>query len=125
MLALYVASDQVSTLYGDPLWLWGMVAVVLLWLARMWRLAMAGLMDDDPVLFATRDAVSWGAHWRPGLRCAGGLASCGDLHRRDNGRCEVTTAAGAGELLVHGARSEKSRCDQCCAPKASIPGRRA
>jgi len=60
VLALYVASDQVSTLYGDPLWLWGMVAVVLLWLARMWRLAMAGLMDDDPVLFATRDMVSWG-----------------------------------------------------------------
>lgn len=60
VLALYVASDQVSALYGDPLWLWGLVAVVLLWLARMWRMAMAGLMDDDPVLFATRDTVSWG-----------------------------------------------------------------
>lgn len=67
VLALYVASDQVSTLYGDPLWLWGMVAVVLLWLARMWRLAMAGLMDDDPVLFATRDAVSWGCALATGV----------------------------------------------------------
>lgn len=67
VLALYVASDQVSTLYGDPLWLWGMVAVVLLWLARMWRMAMAGLMDDDPVLFATRDPVSWGCALATGV----------------------------------------------------------
>ncbi|MBL8309457.1 MAG: UbiA family prenyltransferase [Burkholderiales bacterium] len=68
VLALYVAGDQVSALYGNPLWLWGMVAVVLLWLARMWRTAMSGAMDDDPVLFATRDIVSWG--------CAAATALC-------------------------------------------------
>ncbi len=67
VLALYVASDQVSTLYGDPLWLWGVVGVVLLWLARMWRMAMAGLMDDDPVLFATRDVISWACALATGL----------------------------------------------------------
>ena len=68
VLALYVASDQVATMYGQPLWLWGLAVVVLLWLARMWRMAMNATMDDDPVLFATRDAVSWG--------CAATIAAC-------------------------------------------------
>ena len=68
VLALYVASDQVASMYAEPLWLWGMAVVVLFWLARMWRMAMNGTMDDDPVLFATRDAVSWG--------CAAVTAAC-------------------------------------------------
>lgn len=59
VLAMYVAGDQVTTLYTQPLWLWGMVVIMLLWLARVWHLAMNGAMDDDPVLFATRDAASW------------------------------------------------------------------
>jgi 4-hydroxybenzoate polyprenyltransferase len=68
VLALYVASDQVAAMYAESLWLWGLVVVVLLWLARMWRMAMNGTMDDDPVLFATRDKVSWG--------CALSVAIC-------------------------------------------------
>lgn len=60
VLALYVSSDQVASLYREPLALWGVVVVVLLWLARVWRMAMRGAMDDDPVLFATRDGVSVG-----------------------------------------------------------------
>jgi len=60
VLALYVSSDQVASLYREPLALWGVVVVVLLGLARMWRIAMNGTMDDDPVLFATRDGVSVG-----------------------------------------------------------------
>lgn len=68
VLALYVASDQVASMYGDPLWLWGLVIIVLMWLARMWRIAMSGAMDDDPVLFATRDAASWS--------CAAVVAIC-------------------------------------------------
>jgi 4-hydroxybenzoate polyprenyltransferase len=59
VLALYVASDQVATLYPAPLWLWGVAVIVLVWLSRLWRMAMNGSMDDDPVLFATGDAVSW------------------------------------------------------------------
>ena len=68
VLTLYVASDQVAAMYAEPLWLWGLAVVVLLWLARMWRMAMNGTMDDDPVLFATRDRVSWG--------CAVAIATC-------------------------------------------------
>lgn len=68
VLALYVASDQVASMYGEPLWLWGLVVIVLMWLARMWRVAMNGTMDDDPVLFATRDLTSWS--------CAAIVAAC-------------------------------------------------
>lgn len=60
VLALYVASDQVVSMYREPLWLWGLTVVMLMWLTRIWRMAMMGAMDDDPVLFATRDKVSWG-----------------------------------------------------------------
>jgi 4-hydroxybenzoate polyprenyltransferase/phosphoglycolate phosphatase-like HAD superfamily hydrolase len=60
VLALYVASAQVGVLYSRSNWLWLALAVILFWLMRMWRLAIAGQGDDDPVLFATRDAVSWG-----------------------------------------------------------------
>ena len=60
VLALYVSSDQVASLYREPFALWGVVVVILFWLARVWRMAMSGNMDDDPVLFATRDAVSIG-----------------------------------------------------------------
>lgn len=68
VLTLYVASDQVAAMYAEPLWLWGLAVVVLWWLARMWHMAINGTMDDDPVLFATRDRVSWG--------CAVAIATC-------------------------------------------------
>ena len=68
VLALYVASDQVSSMYAEPLWLWALTVVVLLWLARMWRMAMNATMEDDPVLFATHDGVSWA--------CATAVAAC-------------------------------------------------
>ncbi|TAG46956.1 MAG: UbiA family prenyltransferase [Betaproteobacteria bacterium] len=60
VLALYVASAQVGVLYSRSNWLWLALAVILFWLMRMWRLAISGQGDDDPVLFATRDGVSWG-----------------------------------------------------------------
>ena len=67
VLALYVASEQVVAMYAEPLWLWGVAVVVLLWLARMWRMAMSGTMDDDPVMFAVRDRVSIGCALAVGL----------------------------------------------------------
>ena len=60
VLTLYIASEQVAAMYAEPLWLWGVAVVVLMWLARMWRKAMNGTMDDDPVMFAVRDGVSIG-----------------------------------------------------------------
>lgn len=60
VLTLYIASEQVTAMYAEPLWLWGVAVVMLMWLARMWRMAMNGTMDDDPVMFAVRDGVAIG-----------------------------------------------------------------
>jgi 4-hydroxybenzoate polyprenyltransferase len=60
VLSLYVASPQMNALYTQSQWLWLILAIVLFWLMRMWQLAMSGRGDDDPVLFATKDPLSWG-----------------------------------------------------------------
>ncbi len=59
VLSLYIAAPQATVLYRNAVWLWFALAVILFWLMRMWYLAMRGASDDDPVLFATRDATSW------------------------------------------------------------------
>jgi 4-hydroxybenzoate polyprenyltransferase/phosphoglycolate phosphatase-like HAD superfamily hydrolase len=59
VLSLYVASPQMNALYTRSQWLWLILAVVLFWLMRLWQLAMSGRGDDDPVLFATKDPLSW------------------------------------------------------------------
>ncbi len=57
--ALYVQSDQVALLYSQPAVLWGLIPLVVYWISRVWLLAHRGQMADDPVLFATRDPVSY------------------------------------------------------------------
>jgi 4-hydroxybenzoate polyprenyltransferase/phosphoglycolate phosphatase-like HAD superfamily hydrolase len=59
VLALYIAAPQAAALYRNSVPLWFALAVVLYWLMRIWQRAMRGAMDDDPVLFATKDATSW------------------------------------------------------------------
>ena len=93
MLALYVASDQVSTLYGDPLCLWGHGGGSAAVAGPDGRLAMAGLMDDDPVLFATRDAVSWGAP------LATGSALCWRFSQLPRFAADATTAVVRSQRL--------------------------
>jgi 4-hydroxybenzoate polyprenyltransferase/phosphoglycolate phosphatase-like HAD superfamily hydrolase len=58
VLALYLNSAEVVTLYRSPFMLWGVVAVFLYWLMRVWLLTWRGEMHDDPVLFALRDRAS-------------------------------------------------------------------
>lgn len=58
VLALYINSQEVVTLYHRPELLWGVVIVLLYWLMRVWLLASRGVVHDDPVLFAIRDRVS-------------------------------------------------------------------
>ncbi len=78
VLALYLQSDTVRRLYASPAWLWLIVPVFLYWISRIWVLVNRGAMDEDPVLFATRD----GATWLTALLGAGILllASYGPLH---------------------------------------------
>jgi 4-hydroxybenzoate polyprenyltransferase len=47
-----------SGLYHRPHWLWLVFPLLMLWLMRLWRLAVRGRMHEDPVFFALRDRVS-------------------------------------------------------------------
>ncbi|MDG2334292.1 MAG: UbiA family prenyltransferase [Myxococcota bacterium] len=59
VLCLFISSSDVSRLYATPEILWLICPAMLYWVMRIWFLARRGLLDDDPVLFATRDARSY------------------------------------------------------------------
>ena len=59
ILALYVDDGATSSLYGTPEVLWGVVPIWLYWISRTWLLAHRGTMNDDPVLYALTDRVSY------------------------------------------------------------------
>ena len=59
VLALYVASGDVTRLYAHHERLWLLCPLALYWVSRIWLLARRGLVDEDPVLFALRDRTSW------------------------------------------------------------------
>ena len=59
VLALYIHSPEVRLLYKSPEWLWVMVPLVVYWVSRTWILASRGAMNEDPIVFATRDRVTY------------------------------------------------------------------
>jgi 4-hydroxybenzoate polyprenyltransferase len=59
VLALYVQSADVTKLYGAPERLWLVLPAMLYWISRVWLLAHRGQVDDDPIVFAIRDKVSY------------------------------------------------------------------
>ncbi len=59
VLSLYVDSDVVAELYRAPWILWLACPILAYGLGRMWLLANRGDVDDDPVVFALRDPVSY------------------------------------------------------------------
>jgi 4-hydroxybenzoate polyprenyltransferase/phosphoserine phosphatase len=58
VLALYVNSVDVLTLYHHPTALWALCPAMMFWISRVLILANRGQMNDDPVIFALRDRVS-------------------------------------------------------------------
>jgi 4-hydroxybenzoate polyprenyltransferase len=58
VLALYINSPTVVSLYANPEALWGVCAVLLYWLTRSIMVAHRGQMHDDPVVYAAKDPVS-------------------------------------------------------------------
>jgi 4-hydroxybenzoate polyprenyltransferase len=58
VLALYINSSVVVGLYERPMYLWGVLPLLLYWVSRLWVGAGRGKIDDDPLLFALRDNVS-------------------------------------------------------------------
>ena len=61
VLALYIYSPEVRSIYSRPEILWLMCPVVLYWIAHMWVVAGRGELADDPLIFALRDSSSYAA----------------------------------------------------------------
>lgn len=71
VLALYVNSNEVASMYPQPALLWPLCPLILYMLLRIWILARRSQMHEDPVVFIMRD-------WRS----------------------QITTIAGAGLVLL-------------------------
>jgi len=59
VLALYINSDTVTRLYARPALLWLICPLLWFWISRVWLLAHRGVLKEDPVFFAVRDAATW------------------------------------------------------------------
>ena len=59
VFALYVQSPETAVLYRHPSVLWLICPVLLYWTNRLWLLAARGEIDDDVVVFALKDKVSY------------------------------------------------------------------
>jgi 4-hydroxybenzoate polyprenyltransferase len=59
LLALFVQSRDVSLRYASPELLWLLVPLILFWQLRLWLSTDRGYMQDDPIVYAARDWVSW------------------------------------------------------------------
>jgi hypothetical protein len=55
---------------------WVLVPLVLFWQCRVWLATSRGQMNDDPIVFAARDWVSWMV-----AVCAFGVLLLGPLAR--------------------------------------------
>jgi 4-hydroxybenzoate polyprenyltransferase len=58
VLALYINSDHVKTLYSHSNLLWGLCGLLLYWISRLWFWAKRGELLEDPVVFALTDRNS-------------------------------------------------------------------
>jgi 4-hydroxybenzoate polyprenyltransferase len=59
VFCLYITSDEVTRLYQHPALLWVGLPLFLYWQARVWLLTSRGRMNEDPVVFALKDAMSY------------------------------------------------------------------
>jgi len=59
VLANYIHSEQVAVLYRSPVWLWVLVPLLVYWVSRTWILTSRGAMQEDPIVFALRDRVTY------------------------------------------------------------------
>ena len=59
VLTLYIEDPTTAVNHENPLFLWALSPLFLLWASRVWLLAHRGKVDDDPVRFALTDRVSY------------------------------------------------------------------
>jgi len=60
VLSLYITSKEVAVLYAHPERLWLLCPLMMYWLSRVWLLAHRGQVNEDPLLFALKDGISYG-----------------------------------------------------------------
>lgn len=58
IVLLYFNSNNVMALYPHRTWLLGVLPLLVLWLGRLWILAMRGEVNEDPVLYVSTDRSS-------------------------------------------------------------------
>jgi 4-hydroxybenzoate polyprenyltransferase/phosphoserine phosphatase len=59
IILLYLTNDAMpSGFYANPKWLYVVPGLIMMWLMRIWLLSNRMELDDDPVVFALRDATS-------------------------------------------------------------------
>jgi len=56
---LYFNSSNVLEQYRTPEWLGGILPLLVFWLGRLWVLAFRGEVNEDPVLYVSKDKVSY------------------------------------------------------------------
>lgn len=64
VLALYINDTTTSIsgvlrYYPSPFFLWLLCPLLMYWITRIWFHARRGTLDDDPILFAIKDRISW------------------------------------------------------------------
>ena len=55
----YLLSDKVVKLYQQPLYLWGILPLILYWFWRIWNRVKKGILHDDPLVFAVSDLQTY------------------------------------------------------------------
>jgi 4-hydroxybenzoate polyprenyltransferase len=58
VIALYSRSDNILSLYAQPLAIWFMLPIIMFWVSWVWLKATRGEMYDDPIVFAIKDKAS-------------------------------------------------------------------
>ena len=59
ILALFVNSPDIAAKYSNPDLIWLLVPLLFYWVARIWLLAQHGRVNEDPIVFAIKDRVSY------------------------------------------------------------------
>ena len=58
VIALYLRSENVMSLYAQHLVLWLLIPILLFWVSWVWLKSSRGEMHDDPIVFAAKDKAS-------------------------------------------------------------------
>ena len=58
VIALYLRSEDVVSLYSEPLAILLLIPILLFWVSWVWLKSSRGEMHDDPIVFAVKDKTS-------------------------------------------------------------------